>query len=330
MRALAVLVLGLSPLELPRTTRMANAAALAPCRLLSLSGGGSWGAFEAGVISRLLEERGEAFDYARILGVSAGSLNAGLLATEPPGHSGLRAGAATLRKLWTEARTRDVWEWHIFRPDDHAGKSLLSTAPLRRLLERVLTGRSIRRNVTFGLTSVATGRPAVVDEREIARAGGKAMVPLMLASSAIPVLFPPIWYNETLWIDGGVASNVLTVHGVDLCPAGAPVELDIVNCLPLLAQLSAAQEHGLGLIDMAMRSVQVLLQTAFEHQLNFKCAPGERSNVLARVFSPRESMVSSRSHGCRVAPTRRTAGHSPLLSAVARVSGAGGANSPRL
>ncbi|KAG8470079.1 hypothetical protein KFE25_008500 [Diacronema lutheri] len=264
--------------EVPRADRREppTGDSAPPCRLLSLSGGGSWGAFEAGVLQRLIVERGEGFDYERILGVSAGSLNAALLATEAPGHAGLLAGSATLRKLWTDARTRDVWRFKPLSLDERADKSLLSNAPLGELLGRALAGRTIRRNLTVGLTSLATGRPVVVDEAEIARAGGAQLVPLLLASSAIPVLFPPVHYNRTLFVDGGIGSNVLTVHGVERCP-NVPVQLDIINCLPLIGQL-------------ALRSMQVLLETAFDHQLSFKCAPGERSNVLARIYSPRQGL----------------------------------------
>ncbi|KAJ1620613.1 acyl transferase/acyl hydrolase/lysophospholipase [Pavlovales sp. CCMP2436] len=260
-----------------------------PCRLLSLSGGGSWGAWEAGVLQRLLDERGDAFDYARVLGVSAGSINAVFLATEPPGNAGLCAGAARLHELWAGLRTSDVWR---FKSLIDRSKSLLSTAPLRRTLERTLNGRNVARNVTVGITSLATGEAVLVNEPEISR---NNLVTLLLASSAIPVLFPPVSYNHSsstsIYVDGGLVSNVLTVHGVERCLAGAPIEIDIINALPLLSPLAPAQVEKLGLVEIALRSVQVLIQTAMTHQLNnFKCNPGQRSNVLARVFAPRAGL----------------------------------------
>jgi hypothetical protein len=287
--ALAVLALLGAPLPAAVRGRLPTpaAAAPAPCRLLSLSGGGSWGAFEAGVLQRLLDERGDAFDYARILGVSAGSMNAVLLATELPGNAGLRAGAKRLRELWAGLRTSDVWRFKpLLLVGPHPAKSLLSTAPLRRLLERALSNRAISRNVTVGITSLASGVAAVADEAEISR----DMVTLLLASSAIPVIFEPVEYNRSLFVDGGIGSNVLTVHGVNNCPAGAPVEIDIVNALPLIGQLAPAQVEKLGLVEIALRTLQVVLQTAMDHQLNFKCAPGQKSNVFARVFAPRAGL----------------------------------------
>ena len=63
----------------------------APCRVLSMSGGGSFGAFEAGVLARMLEEQ-PGLDYDYMLGVSAGSLNAGYLSLYPPGPSAFEQG----------------------------------------------------------------------------------------------------------------------------------------------------------------------------------------------------------------------------------------------
>jgi NTE family protein len=258
-----------------------------PCRLLSLSGGGSWGAFESGVVARIVDERDASFDYDRLLGVSAGSMNAGLLATQAPGNVGLRAGVATLKTLWSEMRTRDVWHFAPLGAVDVRAdrRALLSTEPLRALLARELDGRVIRRNLTVGVTSLASGRPMVVDEVELRR-DPKFLQTVLLASSAIPVLFPPVAYNHSLFVDGGIGANVLTVHGVEKCPRGAPVELDVVNVLPLLGALAEPQLESLSLLNLALRSVQVLLSSALNHQLDFKCAPGERSNVLARVYTP--------------------------------------------
>jgi predicted acylesterase/phospholipase RssA len=75
------------------------AAASRVCNLLTLSGGGSLGAYEAGVLNKLLHEN-SSIDYDFILGVSAGSMNAAYLSTYPQGPQGLADGVAALHELW--------------------------------------------------------------------------------------------------------------------------------------------------------------------------------------------------------------------------------------
>jgi NTE family protein len=263
-----------------------------PCRLLSLSGGGSWGAFEAGVVARIVDERVPSFDYDRLLGVSAGSMNVGLLATEAPGNAGLRAGVTALRRLWAEMRTHTVWRFAPLAAVDARAdrRALLSTQPLRARLAREFDGRTLRRNLTVGITSLASGRPVVVDEAALRREPASLQT-VLLASSAIPVLFPPVAYNGSLFVDGGIGANVLARHGVETCAPGAAVELDVVNVLPLLGALAERELERLSLLALALRAVQVLLQSALDHQLDdFRCAPGERSNVRARVYTPRAAL----------------------------------------
>ena len=61
------------------TTLIVEAYAAEPiCRALAMSGGGSKGSFEAGVLYGMyhgLENVGESFDYDVVTGVSAGAIN---------------------------------------------------------------------------------------------------------------------------------------------------------------------------------------------------------------------------------------------------------------
>jgi len=94
-------------LSLLLATSGAPATAAADCRVLSLSGGGSFGAFEAGVLARMLDDA-PGLDYDFHLGVSAGALNAGYLATYAQGPAGFADGVASLKELWETTKSSDV------------------------------------------------------------------------------------------------------------------------------------------------------------------------------------------------------------------------------
>lgn len=260
----------------------------ADCRVLSISGGGSFGAFEAGVLARLTEEQ-HSLDYDYMLGVSAGALNAGYLSTFPTGAAGFKAGVESLKDLWSTTKSSDVWS---FRLDPFkAPPSLLSVDPLERLLERILASRSVQRKVTIGTTDLATGATARHDEDQLAQDTST----LLRASSAIPLVFPPVEYNGTRHVDGGNSANVLTVHGIDRCDLAAKakgaasqptIHIDVILAEQTIAQVTPAQTVGWSLLELASREFMIAKKQLFDHQLRFKCPAGQRSRIRMQLYTP--------------------------------------------
>jgi len=76
-----------------------------------LSGGGSKGAFEVGVLQRLMGD--EQLDYDLLCGTSVGAINAAYLAQTPLGQP--REAAMKLRALWDTVSTEKVHKrWFPF------------------------------------------------------------------------------------------------------------------------------------------------------------------------------------------------------------------------
>ena len=275
------------------------AAALAspqPCRVLSLSGGGSYGAFEVGVLSTLIEQN-PALDYDYIMGVSAGALNTGLLSTAKPGAAGLAESVALLKELWLTTKNHDVWE---LRLDPLMGDpGLLSTAPLRKTIEEKIGGRAVHRNVTVGTTSLATGATVRHDESELM---GSNLTTVLLASSAIPIVFPPVTLDGARHVDGGNSANVLTLHGIDRCDAaakeaGAPppeIVLDIILADRPLASVPPAETLGWNLLQLAEREFSIAKGGLFNHELRFACNPGVTSRINTTIYSSIGSLKQSK------------------------------------
>lgn len=162
-----------------------------------LRGGASFGAAQVGMAKALMQA-GHHPDH--LYGTSAGALNATWLAAEPT-----LEGLEELAHLWTVVRRRDVfplsasvaiggvagWRDHLVSSRPLA-KWLRSTVLIRRLEDGALP-------LTVVTTDLETGEEVLLDR-------GPA-VPALLASSAMPAVFPPVLIEGRWLIDGSVVSD---------------------------------------------------------------------------------------------------------------------------
>ena len=163
---------------------------------LSFSGGGSFGAVEIGIIKRLMERSGEK-QFDLYTGISAGALNAGFLSYFKNIGDGIRVA----ERIYTSINNRMVYK---LLPT--TGVSVLNTEPLFNTLNAVISrmpGEPVIHTL-IGATNLYSGNLDVYEFE-----GSLDKVHLLMSSSAIPGLFPPIEYNDNLYADGGTLSNEL-------------------------------------------------------------------------------------------------------------------------
>ncbi|MFL6206890.1 MAG: patatin-like phospholipase family protein [Acidimicrobiales bacterium] len=181
-----------------------------------LSGGGSLGAVQVGML-QALAARGVEPDL--LVGTSAGALNAGYLG----GHGLTDASLEELAAVWCGLRRRDVFPLEPARLAAAAlGRtpSLCSNRPLRRLIQERLAFERLEDAsipVHVVATDVRTGEEVLLSE-------GVA-VDAILASAAIPAVFPSVRIGDRDLVDGGIADNAAIAQAVAL---GA----DVVYVLP--------------------------------------------------------------------------------------------------
>src|SRR5438874_5677676 len=113
-----------------------------PRRALVLSGGGSKGAFEVGVLQRLMGD--ERTDYDLLCGTSVGAINASYLAQTPLGQP--REAAAKLRALWDTVTTDKVRKsWFPFgRVSAFFKTSVYDSSPLQAWIRSGLDAAAVR------------------------------------------------------------------------------------------------------------------------------------------------------------------------------------------
>jgi NTE family protein len=181
-----------------------------------LSGGASLGAVQVGMLRALVEER---IAPDLLVGTSAGALNAAFVA----GHGLTAAGVDGLAEVWAGLRGRTLFPLDPVRAVTAlAGRSsaLCSDRGLRHLLEQHLTFDRLE-DSPVPLVVVATD---LLTGAEVALSDGDARQ-AVLASCALPAVFPPVVRGGTVLVDGGLANNTAVSEAVR---AGA----DTVYVLP--------------------------------------------------------------------------------------------------
>ena len=175
-----------------------------PDRPFVLSGGGNLAVSQVGMLRALLE-RGIYPDV--VVGISAGALNGAVIATDPT-----LAGVEHLADVWCSLRTGEVFPggklsraWNVLSRDDHlfrtTGSRWSSTGP--------------HPAPTFDETAVPLRVVAtdLMTGEEVVFAAGP-IAPALLASTALPGLFPPIEHDGRPLIDGAVTNTVPLSHAL--------------------------------------------------------------------------------------------------------------------
>jgi NTE family protein len=164
---------------------------------LSFSGGGSFGAVEIGIIKKLMERQIINFDL--YTGISAGALNAGFLSY----YSNINEGITRAENIYKTINNRMVYK--LLPPTE---VSLLNTEPLFNTLLKVIEKMPNEPVVhtLIGATNLYSGN---LDVYSFEDNDDLNKVYLLMSSSAIPGLFPPIRYNGNQYADGGTLSNEL-------------------------------------------------------------------------------------------------------------------------
>lgn len=187
-----------------------------------LAGGGSLGAVQVGML-QALEQAGIRPDL--VVGASVGAINAAYYAAAPDA-----AGIARLQRIWLGLRSADVFPFSLLgtalclagRRDHLAFPHRLRTLidaqlPYRRLQDAPLPCHVVA-------TDALDGTEVVLSQGDAAQA--------LLASAAIPAVFPAVAVDGRSLIDGGIASNTpiaaafaLGASRVFVLPTGLPCAL---------------------------------------------------------------------------------------------------------
>ena len=239
---------------------------------LVLPGGGARGAYQVGVLKALFEGLPpERNPFPVITGTSAGAINAAILASHAHRHL---EGIARMEQVWANFRCEQVYRtgWlhnlgaglHWLAALTLGGlgvanpRSLLDTAPLARLLQQrfredgveTAIAQGALRGVAITAAGYSTARAVSffqgVEEIEnwsrVRREGRRAHINYLhlMASSALPLLFPARRLGHEYYGDGGLRMTAPLSPAIRL---GADRLAEIMDSV-ISAGLAAAQEEA--------------------------------------------------------------------------------------
>lgn len=205
------------------------------------AGGGSLGAVEVGML-KVLVARGFEADF--VVGSSVGAINAAYFAGNPT-----REGVAHLEGIWRGLRRSDVFPFTLLdslmalvaRRD-----YLVEPTALSQLLERDLPYQRLE-EAKLPCHIVATD---LLEGVEMHLSSGPA-VQALLASAAIPGVFPPVLIDGHYLVDGGVTNHT---------PIAAAVALGASRLIVLPTGYSCALEAPpKGAIAAALQGLNILI-----------------------------------------------------------------------
>ncbi|MCZ6739058.1 MAG: patatin-like phospholipase family protein [Actinobacteria bacterium] len=171
-----------------------------------LGGGGRWGAVEVGML-RALDEAGIQPDI--ILGTSIGAFNGSMIADDPGS-----AGVQRLADFWDELTGTGLFQNSLLSRIKNVATlqpAIHRSAGLQLALEHIHgMGKRIEDlQVPFQCVAASIERAA---EHWFTRG---PLIPALLASSAVPVLFPPVEIEGEHFYDGGLVNSVPLTRAVD-------------------------------------------------------------------------------------------------------------------
>ena len=211
----------LSPSAVAEVAAQQKAAGLTSSarNYLAVSGGGSNGAFGAGLLSGWTAA-GTRPEFTIVTGISTGSLIAPFAFLGPPYDE-------KLKEAYTEISGEDIYEkkgvLRILGSDAAADNT-----PLRRLVARYVTDQMLAdivrenargRRLLVGTTNLDAERPVVWDIGAIASSGvpgrKELIQDILVASASIPGVFPPVRIKvvadgqtfDELHVDGGTSNQ---------------------------------------------------------------------------------------------------------------------------
>ena len=173
-------------------------------RALILSGGGSFGAYHIGVL-QYLEEINWRPDI--VCGTSVGSIISSLLCS---GYS-----SNEIKELFLQLNHKDFFSWQLLRflcnriastmkKSYNSLPSLSSALPLRKTLDKFISIEKIRSNAMklyISAAQISTNQLKIFGNDEIT-------TDHILASCAIPMIYPPVQIDNHFYWDGGMIANV--------------------------------------------------------------------------------------------------------------------------
>lgn len=256
-----------------------------------MSGGGARGSYEVGVLNYLYGEFAQHFGrypvFDVISGTSVGAVNGTALAATVNDPT---AGMRLLASVWLEQALSDVMRFDLRQVPrlyrlwlgGSMPSGLFDSRPLARLIGYRIPWRQLARNLrsrrvqalTVSATNVRTGRSTLYVDRargvELPRGGTRIAVHAthilpqhVMASAAMPLVFPPVRIGNDYFCDGGIRLNTPTAPAIQM----GVDRMFIVGVTTPQRETSIPMGHTPGATFLMGKALDALMLDHIEHDL---------------------------------------------------------------
>jgi len=162
------------------------------------AGGANLGAIQVGMLRTL---RAAGIQPDMIVGTSVGALNGAVVA-----ERGLADAVDILEAIWLHLRREDIFPGSFMSQALMLVRNRLNVYENSGLVKLIQNSLGVQRfeqlRLPFGVmaTELITHRGVLFEQGEL--------LPALLASTALPGVYPPVSIQDTRYIDGGVTDNV--------------------------------------------------------------------------------------------------------------------------
>jgi len=272
---------------------------------INLSTGGGDGAFGAGLLNGW-SESGKRPQFALVTGVSTGALMAPFVFVGSSMDD-------RLKRAYTEYNAGDIFE------DVKTPESLVDTWPLRRLIAKEVTpellaavaeGHKAGRRLFVATTNLDASRGVIWNMGAIAVRGDDAALKLfrdiMVASTAIPGLFPPVLIdveasgkpNKEMHADGGLSAQLYTAPETMLNSSSSyklpATELYVVVNTGLSPEFQMTERSLLGVLG---RTISVGVRSMMRVGVDRAAIIAKRSGIPFHIAYPALAQTDQQARG---------------------------------
>jgi len=231
-----------------------------------LSGGGSLGSFQVGVID-VLARAGLQPDL--LVGTSIGAVNAAFWAFHPGADVG-----AKLHALWLRVNRSALLGHPVLAlPRLFRGHYLFAGDGLAQLLRTTLPPGARVEDAACPLQIIVTR--ALEGTREVIRSG--PLESAVVASAAIPGIFPPVAIDGSYYVDGGLVAN---------CDLQAVVEAGIEQAVAVDVMAGGFDKPATDILESGTRAVTFMVARQTEMAIQLWGGRLRLAMVRARLTMP--------------------------------------------
>ncbi len=262
-------------------------------RVLILSGGTLAGAWQAGVLQRLIVDEKRDFDY--MVGVSVGAIATAILAQSKKDTGEIIDYCEDYIGIWENMKSSDdMFKKRMFPfLQFMCRRSLFNNNNLRKTIHREINTQHIiesERIVRVGAVEMESGLyktfGPIGDDGRINTKFHDAII----ASTSMPIIFPSVTIGKKSYIDGGIRNNTPFNEVSDMVyDMDEEIEFIVIQCSTLsINELQSKQVNSN--LERIKRYLQIMINEIFSNDLSLSIeaikARRSEKQVQALIYRP--------------------------------------------